>query len=304
ANYTNEEPIQPDITSYDYDAPLSEAGVITSKYLAIRQLLMDHMTLEGRAKVPPVPAQPKFISIPDIRLTEAAGLFDNLLKPVHSNQPMNMESLNQGYGYVLYRKVLKGGGNGLLKINGLRDYAEIYLNGKRIGILNRMYNQDSLEINAPAGARLDILVENLGRINYGHEMIHNRKGIIGEVTLNDNVLTGWENYSLPFKNTDHIRFKANDRNTDAPVIYKGTFDVKETESTFVDMRNWGKGIVFVNGHNLGRYWHIGPQQTLYLPGCWLKKGVNSIVIFEQLQSGKNSISTIDYPILDQSEMKK
>lgn len=304
ANYTKEEPIQPDITSYDYDAPLSEAGVMTPKYMAIRELLMDHLTLAERAKVPPVPAQPKFIGIPDIRLTESASLFNNLPKPVHSEQPMNMESLNQGYGYVLYRTALKEGGNGLLKINGLRDYAEVYVNGKRVGILNRMHAKDSMEINVPAGARLDILVENLGRINYGHELIHNRKGIIGEVTLNGNVLTGWQNYSLPFRNTDHIRFKANDSNTDAPVIYKGTFDVKETESTFVDMRNWGKGIVFVNGHNLGRYWHIGPQQTLYLPGCWLKKGRNTIVVFDQLQGGKNTLSTIDHPILDQLEMKK
>lgn len=304
ANYTKEEPIQPDITSYDYDAPLSEAGVCTPKYMAIRNLLLDHMTPEERAKVPPVPAQPQFINIQDIQLTGSASLFDNLPKPVYSEQPMNMESLNQGYGYVLYRKKLAQGGNGLLKINGLRDYAEIYINGKRVGILNRMYNQDSIEINAPVGARLDILVENLGRINYGHELIHNRKGIIGEVTLNDNVLTGWDNYSLPFKNTGHIRFKSNDRNTEAPVIYRGNFDIKENESTFLDMTNWGKGIVFVNGHNVGRYWHIGPQQTLYVPGCWLKKGKNTIVIFEQLKGGKTSVSAIDHPILDQLEMKK
>lgn len=304
ANYTREEPIQPDITSYDYDAPLSEAGVCTPKYFAIRQLLMDHMTPAERAEVPPVPAQPKFISISDIPLIQSAGLFNNLPKPVQSNQPMNMESLNQGYGYVLYRTTLKKGGSGLLKINGLRDYAEVYINGKRAGILNRMHNQDSLEINVPAGARLDILVENLGRINYGHEMIHNRKGIIGEVSFNDQELTGWENYSMPFKNTDYIRFGPNNRNTNAPVIYKGTFNLKNPESTFLDMANWGKGIAFVNGHNLGRYWHIGPQQTLYVPGCWLKRGKNEIIIFEQLTGGKTSVSAIDHPILDQLEMKR
>jgi beta-galactosidase len=106
-------------------------------------------------------------------------------------------------------------------------------------------------------------------------------------------------YSLPFKNTKWIRFKDHKSNVEAPVIYKGTFRLNKTGDTFLDMRNWGKGIVFVNGHNLGRYWHIGPQQTLYLPGCWLKKGKNKIVIFEQLEGGKITISGIDHPILDQ-----
>lgn len=299
ANYNKKRPIQPDITSYDYDAPLSEAGVPTEKYRALRKLILNY--LPDSANVPDLPAAPQFISIPNIQLTKSASLFNNLPKPVHNDHPLNMEALDQGYGYILYRTTLSKGGNRTLKINGLRDYAEIFINGKRVGILNRMYNQDSMKINIPAGAQLDILVENLGRINYGHEMIYNRKGILGDVSFNGQTLTGWDMYSLPFKDTKWIHFKSNKNNIEAPVIYEGTFQLNKTGDTFLDMRHWGKGIVFVNGHNLGRYWHIGPQQTLYLPGCWLKKGKNKIVIFEQLEGEKTTVSAIDHPVLDQLE---
>lgn len=299
ANYDKEHPIQPDITSYDYDAPLSEEGVPTLKYMALRKLILNY--LPENAQVPDVPSAPKTISIPDIQLSRSANLFDNLPTPVHNAHPLNMEALDQGYGYVLYRTTIPDGGEGTLKINGLRDYAQIFINEKRVGILNRMYQQDSMEINIPAGAKLDILVENLGRINYGHEMIHNRKGITGDVLFNGQALIGWDMYSLPFKNSKWVNFQQGKNIAAAPVIYEGTFHLKKTGDTFLDMADWGKGIVFVNGHNLGRYWHIGPQQTLYLPGCWLKKGKNKIVIFEQLKGGKTSVSAIDHPVLNQLE---
>lgn len=296
ANYNKEHPIQPDITSYDYDAPLSEAGVPTEKYMALRKLILNYLP-EG-TKVPEVPASPKFIHISDIRLSEAAALFDNLPKPVENNQPLSMEDMDQGYGYVLYRTTLKNGGEGTLHIDGLRDYAQVFINGKPVGTLNRMYKQKELTIKAAAGAQLDILVENLGRINYGRELMNNRKGIIGAVRFKGQTLENWRMYSLPFKNTKQLHFKKNKGGETGPVAYKGTFKLKETGDTFLDMREWGKGIVFVNGHNLGRYWQIGPQQTLYLPGCWLKKGKNTIVIFEQLENGKHEVSSIDHPILD------
>lgn len=299
ANYTGKEPIQPDITSYDYDAPLSEAGVPTEKYMALRRLIMNYLTADERAKVPPVPDAPKFISIPEISLKQNASLFTNLPKAIHNSNPLNTEALDQGYGYVLYRTTLQDGGNGLLVVDGLRDYAEIFINGKRAGTLNRMHHKDSLEINAPANARLDILVENLGRINYGHEMVNNLKGIIGDVKFNSTELTGWDMFSLPLKNTKGIHFSKNSEPLSDPAFYKGTFKLKETGDTYLNMSAWGKGIVFVNGHNLGRYWNIGPQQTLYLPGCWLKKGKNTIVVFEQLGEGKSTIAAIDHPILDQ-----
>ncbi len=300
ANYNGKQPIQPDITSYDYDAPLSEAGVPTEKYQALRKLILNYLP-EG-TDVPAVPAPPEFIRINDIRLSQSAALFSNLPKAVRSEQPLSMEDLDQGYGYVLYRTTLAQGGTGTLHIDGLRDYAQVFINGKPAGTLNRMYDEKDLEINAPAGARLDILVENLGRINYGRELMHNRKGIIGSVAFNGNTLKNWRMYSLPFKDTKGIAFKKNTGKITGPVVYKGTFTLQETGDTFLDMRTWGKGIVFVNGHNLGRYWQIGPQQTLYLPGCWLHKGKNTLVVFEQLKNGKQAISAIAHPILD--ELKK
>ncbi len=302
ANYNKAHPIQPDITSYDYDAPLSEAGVPTEKYRALRKLILKYLP-EG-ANVPDVPAAPQFMAIPDIQLTQEAGLFNNLPEdPVENDRLLSMEDLDQGYGYVLYRTRLTDGGKGILHIDGLRDFAQVFVNGERQGTLNRMYGEKELTLDAPAGAQLDILVENLGRINYGRELMNNRKGIIGDVKFGGKVLAGWRMYRLPFKDTKGFHFVKNTGKMEGPVVYKGTFKLKDTHDTFLDMREWGKGIVFVNGHNLGRYWEIGPQQTLYLPGCWLKKGKNTIVVFEQLKNGKHLISAIDHPILDELKVK-
>lgn len=297
ANYNGDHPIQPDITSYDYDAPLSEAGVPTEKYKALRELILNYLPKD--ADVPPIPDAPHFISIPDIQLTQEAALFKNLpADPVQNAHPLSMEDLNQGYGYVLYRTTIKDGGEGVLQINGLRDYAQVFVDGKRVGTLNRMDKEKDLEIKVSDGAQVDILVENLGRINYGRELMNNRKGIIGEVTFAGEKLIGWKMFGFPFKNTKGFDFVKNKGTVDGPVVYKGTFQLDNTGDTFLDMRKFGKGIVFVNGHNLGRYWKIGPQQTLYLPGPWLREGKNTIVIFEQLENGKTEVSAIDHPILD------
>ena len=150
----------------------------------------------------------------------------------------------------------------------------------------------------------------MGRINYGDEIVNNTKGIISPVTINDQEIMGnWEMYGLPMSEMPDLSKmgRATMKNTPStakrlsgcPVIYEGTFTLNETGDTFVDMSNWGKGIVFVNGHNLGRYWQVGPQQTLFLPGVWLNKGENKIVIFEQLnETPQTTISTIKTPILD------
>lgn len=298
ANYSREHPIQPDITSYDYDAPLSEAGVTTEKYMALRKLILQYLPAGDR--VPDVPAPVKFQSIPSFRLGLAAELMQNLPRPVSSEEPLNMEALGQGYGYILYRTTLPGNVKGLLKINGLRDYAIVMINGRPVTTLDRRLNQDSTLIAANSGAVLDIFVENMGRINYGHELVNNLKGITGSIELNGRELKGWKNYSLPFRDFSGIKFrKAGSRVPEGPVIRKGTFRLSSTEDTFLDMREWGKGNVWINGHNLGRYWNIGPQQTLYVPGCWLKKGENSIIVFEELKPGQDSIGSLDHPILDQ-----
>jgi beta-galactosidase len=210
--------------------------------------------------------------------------------------------LNQGYGYVLYRTRITGPTNGLLKINQLRDYATIYVDGQRVASLDRRDKQDSIMLDITnTSATLDILVENGGRINYGHKLADNRKGITESVTLGGGELTGWEMYKFPFggpRDLSSFHFQRNIAPT-SPALYRGNFDLSATGNTFLDMRGWGKGIVFVNGHNLGRYWYIGPQQTLYCPGCWLKKGRNDIFVFEQLKDGVQPLAGITTPVLDQ-----
>jgi beta-galactosidase len=151
------------------------------------------------------------------------------------------------------------------------------------------------------GATLDILIENCGRCNYGPGLRDVRKGIVGTVSLNDRKLTGWAMYGLPMTEapagfTPISRMKSQ---INAPLLRRGFFTLDQTGDTFLDMRKWGKGIVFVNGKNLGRYWHIGPQQTLYLPGCWLRRGQNEIVVFEMLQDQPSHIIGIKKPILNQ-----
>lgn len=299
ANYDKEHDIQPDITSYDYDAPISEAGWATPKYLALRKLFQANVSY----KIPEIPAQIPVIEIPSIKLNKSVDLFTfkNVIKPVESDTPKTFEDLNQGYGYVLYSKHFTQPINGKLEIKGLRDYALVYVNGKRVGELNRYYKNYSCDIDIPFNATLDILVENMGRINYGAEIIHNRKGIISPVTIAGNEITGnWKMYKLPMDHQPDLQHNGNGYTKNQPVIYNGSFILTKTGDTFLDMSKWGKGIVFVNGHNLGRYWSVGPQQTLYLPGCWLKKGKNTIAVFEQINDVKQSeISGVKEPVLNQ-----
>lgn len=298
ANYDEKHNIQPDITSYDYDAPISEAGWETPKYKALRRLFQQYVSY----KIPGVPAPLPVISIPSIRLTKAVDLFDFKQKiiPVENDTPQTFESLNQGYGYVLYSKKIEKPTIGKLQINGLRDYAIVYVNGGKVATLNRNQNNYSCDISLPLNATLNILVENMGRINYGAEIVHNLKGIISPVMIDSLEIKGnWKMYRLPMDVAPDLESFKNKYTKNRPVIYNGSFNLEKTGDTFLDMRLWGKGIVFVNGFNLGRYWNAGPQQTLYLPGCWLKKGLNKIVIFEQENVAEHTeIASISKPILD------
>lgn len=284
---------EPQVSSYDYDAPLDEAGNATDKFMQFRSVIQKHVA----DPLPAVPAPKKTIAIPAITLDAAADLLSILPKPVVSKNPLTFEKLNQAYGYVLYRTQLVNAKPGMLRIKELRDYGIVMVNGKRIGVLNRMLKQDSLYIELPAGKQtIDLLVENLGRINFGPNLLKNEKGITEKVTLNGRALTGWQMYSLPMTTVANITFN-NRPGAGLPVIRKGHFTLQETGDTYLDMRNWGKGCVWVNGHNLGRYWEIGPQQTLYVPGEWLKKGVNEVVVFEMLKPEQATIASLQTPIL-------
>ncbi|MBF0647376.1 beta-galactosidase [Dysgonomonas sp. GY75] len=310
ANYDKKHDIQPDLTSYDYNAPVTEAGWVTPKFDSIRNIVKKYVNYtvpEAAAKIP-------VIEISSIKLTKAADMLEAAReqKPVESDKPVTFEKLNQGYGYVLYSRHFNQPVNGKLEIEGLRDYALVYVNGEKVGELNRYFNNYSMDINIPFNSNLEIFVENMGRINYGSEIVRNTKGIISPVKINGNIIEGeWEMYRIPMDKAPDLEKikKSNVHNLTTaipekllmgkPAVYSGTFNLTETGDTFIDMESWGKGIVFINGINIGRYWKIGPQQTLYIPGVWLRKGQNEIVIFEQQNDKVHSeVKTVKVPVLN------
>lgn len=312
ANYDKKHDIQPDITSYDYGAPISEAGWKTPSFDSIRTVMQKYSS----QKLPAIPAPLPVISIPSIKLARAVNALDVAAKvtAVQNESPLNFEQLAQGHGYVLYSRKFNQPINGTLKIDGLRDYAIVYVDGEKLGELNRYYKKYELPIDIPFNATLQILVENMGRINYGAEIVHNHKGIISPVFIDSTEIRGgWEMQGLPFeKEPDFAALKGvkvltNSKATaeknkkllaGAPVIYQGTFQLSATGDSFLDMENWGKGIVFINGINIGRYWSVGPQQTLYIPGVYLKKGMNTITIFEQQNKDwKTEVKAVKTPKL-------
>ena len=309
ANYDKTHDIQPDLTSYDYDAPISEAGWVTPKYDSIRNVIRKYVHF----KLPPVPAPISVIEIPRVKLTQVADVlsYAEKMTPVNSDAPLTFEQLNQGYGYVLYTRHFNQPISGKLEVTGLRDYAIVYVNGEKVGELNRNAKHYTLDIDIPFNATLEILVENMGRINYGAEIVHNTKGIISPVKINDMEINGdWLMYKLPMdKCPDLNQYAKTDvyENGAAqiqslkgkPILYEGDFLLNEVGDTFIDMSKWGKGIVFVNGNNIGRYWKVGPQQTLFIPGVWLKKGENKIYIFEQINDTlQTEVKTEKTPVLN------
>lgn len=307
ANYDKKRDIQPDLTSYDYDAPISEAGWVTPKYDSIRNVIKKYVKYE----VPEAPARIPVIEIPSIKLDKVADVisYAERLDAVSNVSPLTFEQLNQGDGYVLYSRRFNQPISGMLEIPGLRDFAVIYIDGEQVGTLNRNTQTYEMEINVPFNATLQILVENMGRINYGSEIVHNNKGIISPITIaGQEIMGNWEMYRLPMNEMPDLAKMGrtvykngstqSNRLKGCPVLYEGTFTLEETGDTFIDMETWGKGIVFINGHNLGRYWQVGPQQTLYIPGVWLNKGENKIVIFEQLNDTlQNEVHTVKTPVL-------
>jgi beta-galactosidase len=285
---------QPSITSYDYGAPLDEAGRPTPMYTAMRNTLSG---LLPAGSIPDVPANNPIIALPRFTLTQSGSLLGVLPKPVKSDSLLTMEDLHQAYGYILYRTTVKGPFKGPLTIKGLRDFAVVLVNGKEIGTLDRRRKQQAISLEIPAeGAVLDLLVENSGRINYGGQMRENRKGITGSVLLGSEPLSNWNIYSLPLLKPGSLPLDG--KKGDGPTLYKGSFSLDTVGDTFLDMRGWTKGAVWINGHNLGRYWYIGPQQTLYVPGPWLRKGTNDIVVFEQVATKNPSVKGLTEPILD------
>ncbi|HEY3411426.1 MAG TPA: beta-galactosidase family protein [Armatimonadota bacterium] len=292
----NDPPYLSDVTSYDYDSPLDEAGRATAKFTAFKAVIARHLP---PGTVPPaMPAPQPVISITGIRLNRGVPLWDVLPAPVHSDQPRTMEDLGQSYGLVLYRTRLKAGASGDLAVRGLHGYATVFVNGRRIGALDRRTEVRSVKIEpVQAEATLDLLVENTGRVNYGASLPGERQGIVGSVTLGPETLSGWDAYSLPMDNVTGLKYGAIPAS--GPAFVRGSFALESVGDTFLDMRDWSKGNVWINGHNLGRFWRIGPQQTLYVPGPWLRKGSNDVIVFDAEYAGQTALGALPEPILDQ-----
>ncbi len=307
----------PDVTSYDYDAPISESGQTTPKYWKLRETMAKYMDGEKQAKVP---ALIKPISIPAFQFTEMAPLFDNLPAVKKDENIRTMEEYNQGFGSILYRTALpelKAGAT--LTVNDAHDYAQIFVDGKYIGKLDRRNGEKQLVLPAcPKGAQLDILVEAMGRINFGRA-IKDFKGITKNVELSMDIngypfscdLKNWEVYNIEdtYEFYQGMKFQPIQSLTDnlgqrIPGVYRAKFQVKKPSDTFLNFETWGKGLVYVNGYALGRIWEIGPQQTLYVPGCWLKKGENEIVVFDIVGPKEAKSEGLSEPLLDQLLIQK
>jgi beta-galactosidase len=173
------------------------------------------------------------------------------------------------------------------------------MNGKLAGTLDRRKKQDHLSITAGGESTLDILVEGTGRINFTSELRNERQGIGGAVSLAGNELSGWEVFPLPMDDLSHLQFSKASGLPSGPAFYRGHFSLQDTGDTFLDTRGWGKGAVWINGHALGRFWNLGPQQTLYVPAPWLIKGMNEIVIFTQNKPKSRRIHTQRNPVLNE-----
>lgn len=279
-----------DITSYDYGAPLTEGGNVTSEFLWMREMLSQYQN-KGEEKLPPIGTEPKAITIDNIVLDKSATLFSQLPidDVIKSKQLLTMEQVGQDFGYILYKTTLDSWVSGKLSINEVHDYAWIFVNGELIGEVNRTNEiwEVKLPDNLECGAELLILVEALGRNNFGSKLV-DYKGITDNVAFsNFFTLMNWDIYPLPMDSdyVSNLRYKKGNLSQDGPVFYKGEFYLDAIGDTYLDLRKWEKGFVYINGHNLGRYWNIGPQYDLYVPSCWLHKGKNEIIVFDAKNSG-------------------
>ena len=293
---------QPDITSYDYFAPIDEQGRATENFARYRELIQAHLP----DPLPPVPAAPPTLDLDGDHALNPylyASLWDNLPPAIASAAaPRPMEAHGQASGFVLYRHGELARSGGTLAARGVHDYATVFVDGSYAGAIARPtmphYLADGLgvvrdgdDIALPdGGTTLELLVEGMGRVNYGDDLI-DRKGITATVRLGEQPLQGWDTYALPMdaayiaglqpRCTDPLR---------PGLFYKATLMLDAAGDTFLDMRDWIKGIVWVNGHNLGRYWNVGPQFRLFCPAPWLRRGYNEVVIFDLHQTTPKPIA--------------
>lgn len=295
SNY--DERLLPDVTSYDYDAPLSEDGQITEKYLEFQKVISKFREIPKVEFTTPISRK----SYGTLQVQEKTGLFDTLdtlSTAVREAMPLSMEELGQNYGYVLYRSTISRGKEiRSCEIRGGADRAILFADGKQVDIRNdyEMNKTTGFELADEQGT-LDILMENMGRVNYGPEIELQKKGITHGVLVNGSFHMGWDMYSLPLEDISKVDFSRG-YGEGVPAFYRFAFKAEETADTFLDVTGFGKGCVFVNGKNIGRFWEAGPQKRLYIPGPLLKEGENEIILFETDGKAVDTISLMDTPDL-------
>lgn len=288
------EKFAPDVTSYDYDALLSECGDVTEKYMAVREVIKKYVDDE----LPPVPGNREKRAYGKVSLSECARLLDNLSslsQPQYSDVPKCMEDYGAGYGYILYRTTLnRDYDNAELTFQDIGDRAQVFDGDKLMGIVYVNDSELKVNISAKSGDTLSILVENMGRTNFGPKMMR-KKGISGRCLLDGKIHFGWEAYALPMDNLGVLQYGGEKT---APAFYRGKFRIDECADTFLSVENFTKGFAVINGFNLGRFWEVGPQKTLYVPKGVQKQGENEIIIFESdARKGVPEIELIDKPDL-------
>ncbi len=285
-------PYRPDVTSYDYDAALDESGRPAPKYFLFR----DAITKATGKTPPPVPQVDPPIATPKVSFKWSVPLWQTLPAPIHSDQVLSMEDLGQSYGYILYRTIIRLPVSGDLVLDELHDYALVYENGKLLGSIDRRLEQNKLHVDfTQPNTRLDILVENTGRVNFTKAIRGERAGITKQVILAGKPITDWQIYSLPMPDPGKLSFRTTD--CTGPCFYRGTLQVSRVGDTFLDTSSFTKGFVWVNGHPLGRIWSIGPQKALYLPGPWLHPGANDVIIFDLEGAPHRTVSGLASPKL-------
>ena len=319
SNYYDE--LTPDVTSYDYDALLTEAGDFTEKYYKFQKVISKY------APVPKVEFTTKIQKKAYGKLTAVSqtGLLqnlDNLSEPITDSFPVCMEKCGQSYGYILYHSTLRHEQNiERIRLWGANDRANIFVDNRRVvNLYDRELDgeydvlsgkvQKAQDANAPSAgeesgtknepvtfapdAPIDILMENMGRVNFGPLMERQRKGIAECVQINGHIHYNWTMYPLPLDNVDKLDFDR-DWTEGLPSFYRFAFAVEEAGDTFLELDGWGKGCVFLNGFNLGRYWEIGPQRRLYIPAPLLRQGENEIIVFETEGKATGVIELKDEP---------
>ena len=306
----------PDVTSYDYDAPINEYGQPTEKYWLLRKTLQKY-SAEKLSALPKAPTAT--ISIPQMDLHFAAPLSAATDSTATGKNPLTFEEMDMGWGSMIYdTELLEIKESSMLTING-HDYVQVFIDNKFIGKIDRVKNERSLLLPpVEKGKTLTLLVEGMGRINFGRA-IKDYKGLLGDVTLTADcgdivtwTLKDWRMRTVPDDYASAKKamgraaesMRAADKTPEGIGYYRATFNLKKTSDTFLNMEKWGKGQVYVNGHALGRFWSVGPQQTLYCPGCWLKRGENEIVVLDVVGTKTPTVWGQTKPELDKLQLEK